>query len=254
MALFAAAPAIRESKALKQAYGAFIMPKRITGILAVIATCTLVIGQTPGRNIKAVPVEQFGTGANLPLMILLHGVGGPSAFYREQASFFAAHGYRVVLPHYMDAGKGQAGTDSNYAAWTAAVRNTLDSLQAGRRLPVVIVGYSLAASVALALGSEGNGPDAIAEFYGSLPDKYYRDLKGMPPLLILHGGKDDNIPVYNASQLSQLCEQASLNCQTHIYPAEGHGFSPSTLKDADQRVLDFFATVLHAIPHDTGDS
>jgi hypothetical protein len=26
------------------------------------------------------------------------------------------------------------------------------------------------------------GPDAMAEFYGSLPDKYFRDLKDMPPL------------------------------------------------------------------------
>ena len=124
------------------------MRKRITGILAAMAACTFVAGQNPGPKIKAVPVEQFGTNATLPLMILLHGVSGPSAFYREQASFFASHGYRVVLPHYMDAGKGQTATDGNYEAWTTAVRNTIDSLQGGHRSPTVIVGYSLGASVA----------------------------------------------------------------------------------------------------------
>ena len=208
------------------------MRKRITAILAAMATCTFVAGQNPGPKIKAVPVEQFGTNATLPLMILLHGVSGPSAFYREQASFFGRHGYRVVLPHYMDAGKGQTATDGNYEAWTTAVRNTIDSLQGGHH------------SVALALGSEGNGPDGIAEFYGSLPDKYYRDLKGMPPLLILHGGKDTNIPVYNALQLSQLCSQAELKCEMQIYPTEGHGFTTEALRDADQRVLQFFETGL----------
>ena len=57
-------------------------------------------------------------------------------------------------------------------AWTTAVRNTIDSLQGGHRSAAVIVGCSLGASVALALGSEGNGPVGIAEFYGRLSDKY----------------------------------------------------------------------------------
>jgi dienelactone hydrolase len=219
-----------------------MMREMITGMVAAMAI--LVLGQNPGPKIRAVAVEQFGTNATLPLMILLHGANGPSAFYREQASFFASHGYRVVLPHYLEAGKGQAATDGNYEAWTAAVRNTIDNFQQGHRSPTVIVGFSLGASVALALGSEGNGPDGIAEFYGSLPDKYYRDLKGMPSLLILHGGQDNNIPVYNALQLSQLCEQAGLNCDMHIYSTEGHGFTSEALRDADQRVLQFFATAL----------
>jgi dienelactone hydrolase len=137
-----------------------------------------------------------------------------------------------------------ANPDGNCEAWTTAVRNTIDSLQGGHRSAAVIVGCSLGASVALALGSEGNGPDGIAEFYGSLSNKYYRDLKGMPPLLILHGGKDTNIPVYNALQLSQLCSQAELKCDMHIYSMEGHGFTPEALRDADQRVLHFFETGL----------
>ena len=218
------------------------MRRMITGLLAAIAACTVVAGEDPGPKTKAVAVEQFGTKAALPLMILLHGVSGPSAFYREQASFFASHGYHVVLPHYLEAGRGQAATDGNYEAWTAAVRNTIDNFQDGHRSPTVIVGFSLGASVALALGSEGDGPDGIAEFYGSLPDRYFRELKGMPPLLILHGGQDTNIPVYNALQLSQLCSQAEFKCDMHIYPNEGHGFAPEALRDADQRVLQFFAT------------
>jgi carboxymethylenebutenolidase len=176
-------------------------------------------------------------------MILLHGVNGPSPFYREQAAFFAAHGYRVVLPHYMDAGHGQSATDENYAAWVAAVRKTMDDSRGVPPSQTVVVGYSLGASVALALGSEGRGPEAIAEFYGSLPDRYFRELKGMPPLLILHGDQDRNIPVYNALQLSRLCSQAGFKCDMHIYPKEGHGFSPEAVRDADERTLRFFSQI-----------
>jgi carboxymethylenebutenolidase len=177
-------------------------------------------------------------------MILLHGVNGPTAFYREQAEFFAAHGYRVVLPHYMEAGHGQTASDDNYAAWVAAVRKTMDDSRSVSPSPTVVVGYSLGASVALALGSEGRGPGAIAEFYGSLPDKYFLALKGMPPLLILHGDQDRNIPVYNALQLSRLCSQAGFKCDMHIYPKEGHGFTPEALRDADERTLRFFSQVV----------
>lgn len=198
--------------------------------------------QSPGQNpqsTKAIPIERFGDGANEPRMILLHGVSGPSAFYREQAAFFARHGYRVFLPHYLEAGRGQKATDDNYAAWVAVVRRIVGDLQRDRASPIVVVGYLLGASVALALGSEGRGPDAIAEFYGSLPDRYFHQLKGMPPLLILHGGQDSNVPVYNALQLSRLCTLAKLRCDLQIYPDQEHGFSAETLRTADERVLVF---------------
>jgi dienelactone hydrolase len=216
------------------------------GTVAAIILCFVCAdGQaTSSITTKAIHAERFGAGATLPLMILLSGVNGPSQFYREQAAFFAKHGYRVVLPHYLEAGHGTNATDGNYESWTNAVRKTIDDSQKDQSSPTVVVGFSLGASVALALGSQGHGPDAIAEFYGSLPDRYFRDLKGMPPLLILHGDQDQNIPVYNAIQLSQLCSQAELKCDMHIYSKEGHGFTAESLRDADQRTLRFFSQVL----------
>lgn len=212
--------------------------------ICVALTC----GPAVYAQTKPVPVEQFGSDKSLPRLILLHGVGGPSDFYRGQARFFADHGYHVFMPHYMDARRGQNGSDANYDAWTAAVRQTLNSLPSSSQSATVMVGYSLGASVALALGSQGEGPDAIAEFYGSLPDKYYEALKGMPPLLILHGERDDNIPVANALQLSRLCKEAELACQVHLFPREGHGFTPQTLQQADELVLQFFEPLLHPSP------
>ena len=59
---------------------------------------------------------------------------------------------------------------------------------------------------------------AVAEWYGSLPDEFFYQLKGMPPLLILHGQHDDNIPVSNAQQLIQLCRMKNFPCESDIYP------------------------------------
>jgi pimeloyl-ACP methyl ester carboxylesterase len=125
-------------------------------------------------NVPTVRYEKFGRETNSHLLILLHGISGPSLFYRQQAEFFAAHGFRVVLPHYSEASHGSAVTDEHYEAWVAAVRNVMSESNArteGRPVHTVIVGYSLGASIALALGSQGEGPDAIAELYGSLPDR-----------------------------------------------------------------------------------
>ncbi len=201
-------------------------------------------------DVHTVRCERFGTEANAPILILLHGVSGPGSFYTQQAEFFAGHGFRVVLPHYLEASHGSAATDEHYGAWVAAVRDVMNQSNArteGRPVATVIVGYSLGASIALALGSQGDGPDAIAEFYGSLPDKYFRDLKGMPPLLILHGERDTNIPVSNAIQLQKLCSVANLSCDSQIYPSEGHGFTSKNLGDADQRVLQFFSKVVSTV-------
>jgi dienelactone hydrolase len=113
---------------------------------------------------------------------------------------------------------------------------------------VVLVGYSLGASVALSVGSQNPSLTAIAEWYGSLPDQFFYTFRGMPPLLILHGKQDDNIPVANAQQLIQLCAMKQLTCESHLYPDQGHGFDPKALEDADARTLAFLARFVRALP------
>jgi carboxymethylenebutenolidase len=106
---------------------------------------------------------------------------------------------------------------------------------------IYLAGYSLGASVALAAGSQTLPVAAIAEWYGSLPDTFFRNLKGMPPLLILHGERDANVPVINARQLIRLCGMAHFTCESHIYPDQMHGFDEKATADADARTLAFFA-------------
>ena len=179
-----------------------------------------------------------------PALILLHGVSGPALpLYQQQAQFFAEHGYTVLLPHYFevsksDASKSPTPTGANYEAWANVVR---DLAMESTHREVVVLGFSLGASVALAAGSQLLPVKAIAEWYGSLPDEFFYHLKGMPPLLILHGEHDSNVPVINAQQLIRLCGMKQLTCDSYIYPDQEHGFKGDALIDADARTLAFFS-------------
>lgn len=197
---------------------------------------------------RQVTYEIFGTGETGPLLILLHGVSGPDApLYREEANYFAGHGYTVLFLHYFDATGSNTPSDKNYEVWERSVIDLIaethkNSAWVDRKIG--LIGFSLGASVVLAAGSQNAPVAAIVDWYGSLPDAFFERRKGMPPLLILHGQQDPIIPIVNAQQLARLCEMEHYTCESHFYPGEGHGFSAASLKDASQRTLDFLARKL----------
>jgi dienelactone hydrolase len=196
-------------------------------------------------------VESFGEQVGRPTLILFHGASGPVLFYQQQARYFASHGYHVLMPHYFDAARSGYPSDQNYRLWTAAMQALIGVTREGdsaANRQIVLVGYSLGASVALAVGSQDPSLTAIAEWYGSLPDAFFYAFRGMPPLLILHGERDDNIPVANARQLMKLCAMKQLTCENHLYPDQGHGFDPKALEDADARTLAFLARFVQELP------
>ena len=217
------------------------------------------LGLSLSPALPAVRTEQFPSGgrgvhyevfpsdrAEAPVLILLPGTSGPEApFYRSQAAFFAGQGYTTLLLHYFDAAGSRTPSDETYRAWSKALEDLVQVAGSSPQFkgrPVFVVGYSLGASVALAAGSENLPVGAIAEWYGSLPDSFFQKLGGgMPPLLILHGARDENIPVINAQQLVRLCGMKHFDCADHIYPDEAHGFSDKALADAERRTLQFFA-------------
>jgi carboxymethylenebutenolidase len=197
---------------------------------------------------KQVAYEVFKEASDGPVLIMLHGASGPEIpLYRQQADFFASKGYTVLLLHYFDATGSSAPSDKNYALWARAVSDLVrecrsNSQWSGRK--IALLGFSLGASVALAAGSQRVPVNAIADWYGSLPDAFFEQRKGMPPLLILHGNQDQIIPMINAQQLIRLCEMEHHACESHFYADQGHGFTDTALKDADNRTLDFFSRQL----------
>ena len=66
----------------------------------------------------------------------------------------------------------------------------------------------------------------------------------MPPLLILHGELDKQVPIVNARQLVRLCQLRDFTCEIQIYAGEGHVFAPHVMDSANQRALAFFRVYL----------
>ena len=195
---------------------------------------------------RQVAYDIYGPQSTGPLIIMLHGVGGPDApLYRSLAENLATkNNYTVLFLHYFDASDTYRASPENYLAWEKAVAGLTQECKKNpqwSQRKIAILGFSLGASVALASGSQMLPVSAVAEWYGSLPDEFFYQLKGMPPLLILHGQRDDNIPVSNARQLIQLCQMKHFTCESHIYPSQAHGFLPPDFDDAVKRTVSFFS-------------
>jgi carboxymethylenebutenolidase len=190
---------------------------------------------------RKVAFEEFGNLSSASCLIVLHGASGPSR-YRDQARFFGTSGFHVVMPHYFDVTRSSWPSTENYRSWASL---TADFVSECRKQPatkkVFVVGFSLGSSVALAAGSQNLHVDGIAEWYGSLPDEFFYQMKGMPPLLILHGELDSSIPILNAEQLVKFCDMKQLRCEHHFYSDQRHGFTGKALQDANRRTLSFFA-------------
>jgi dienelactone hydrolase len=197
---------------------------------------------------RPVLYEVFGEDSSGPLLILLHGASGPDApLYRQQAQFFSAKGYTVLFLHYFDASGSSTPSSQNYNTWVKVVGDLLRECQSNpqwKNRKIALMGFSLGASVALAAGSQRSPVNAIADWYGSLPDEFFYRLQGMPPLLILHGTQDGIIPIINAQQLVRLCGIKQFTCESHFYSDQNHGFMGKALEDADNRTLDFFSRML----------
>ena len=110
---------------------------------------------------------------------------------------------------------------------------------------IALIGHSLGAFLALAVGaSEGGRVAAVIEYYGVLTNTAPPMVANMPPTLILHGSADATIPVRYAYELDALLTSYNRPHEMKIYPGAGHGLDPATGADAWQRSLDFLRRYL----------
>lgn len=183
-------------------------------------------------------VERFGAPSPWTI-IFLHGASGPDR-YRDFAAKLAKSGFLVLMPHFFDASPSSSQREASYPAWATAVRELAhqQSLQQPSA-HIALVGISLGASVALAAGTERGTADAVVDWSGSLPDDFVPGAGGLPPLLILHGQQDADVPVENARQLLRLCSLIHLKCNSQIYPSEAHVFGAAAAADAGKRIIHF---------------
>jgi dienelactone hydrolase len=199
---------------------------------------------------KAVSCAVYDARDATATIIFLRGSGPADlAFARTEARFFAEHAFRVLLVDYLTVTPNLEPTATNYRRWGQAVEDIVVDLHArsaSRARKIALIGQGLGASVALLAGSRKMGVEGIAEWSGLLPNQFFSQVQTLPPLLILHGEEDKQIPIVNARQLVRLCELKDFTCEAGLYPDEGHVFSSKATDSANQRILAFFRTYLWA--------
>jgi carboxymethylenebutenolidase len=184
-------------------------------------------------------------------VVVLHGHGGLGDGRRSGthhlARKLAESGYVAVVPHYFGSHKpdrknGQKNARS-FSFWERAVSDTVG--YAARRADVDpkrigLMGTSLGSWVALSVAARDRRVSAVVEYFGGFPEWDELNPGRLPPVLILHGDADRDVPVQQAYNLEQILLGAGVEYQMHIYEGAGHGFRGADAEDAFGRTLGFF--------------
>ena len=191
-----------------------------------------------------------GAGAETPLLVFFYGGGwrsGARGDYGFAARALASLGLLVAVPDYrLFPEVGWPGFVEDGAAAIAAI-----AAGAGRGRPLYVMGHSAGAFIAIALAADPRwlgerraglagaiglagpyefGPEEDpAGIFAAAPGRRARaapaavaDLRGTPPLLLLHGEADDTVRPAQTRDFAALAAAQGVTVATRLYPGVGH--------------------------------
>lgn len=197
-----------------------------------------------------------GSGPN-PAVILLHGSSGWRPEYVDLAERFADAGFTaLVLDYYAETGGAAVGSGEKLEKWESwrqtlqAAVAYLQSMPSVAQNHIGLVGYSRGAFLAVSVAGSVPAVRAVVGFYGGGGGgtlTLEQEVRGLPPLLIVHGEKDSVVPVSFAEGLRRAVLEVEGQVEMHLLPGEGHAFnlpwSTTYSKESDERsfavALDF---------------
>lgn len=197
---------------------------------------------------KKITADQFlpKSSKPVPIVIALHGSGGaPEDGGAEYAKALAGQSYIVLAPRYFErTGHTWAAPheiEPNFQTWMTTIQ---DAISYALTLPnnngkVALLGFSLGSYLALSIATLDARVHAVIDFFGGLPGVLAAQLNHMPPVLILHGEKDDTVPLAEAHKLQRLFDEKKIPYEMKTYPNAGHSFHGADMMDAAQRTLGF---------------
>jgi len=166
--------------------------------------------------------------------VLLPGSAGWRPIYATVARELADSGFvALALDYYGETGRDTSRGDRalKWPLWQGAVRAAVAWVAAhpdvaGR--PVALVGYSRGAYLAVSVAASLPEVGAVVDFYGGGgggPDSLADEVRGFPPLLILHGEADSVVPVRHALRLRDAVLAAGGQVEMHLYAGAQHAFN-----------------------------
>ncbi len=197
------------------------------------------------------------SGTTKHLVLLLHGYGADGDdlidLGREwqsilpDAAFFAPHapelapggGRQWFALTFRDPHERWRGV--NHAA-PALDRLIDDELAAHGLAPdrLALVGFSQGTMMALHVGLRRSEPIAaiiglsgeIVLRPGGAPDSLAVDIRSRPPVLLVHGDRDDVIPADALFSSAEALAAAGVPCEWHLSPGLGHGIDEEALRQS----------------------
>ncbi len=201
-----------------------------------------------GRKIAAEIFSPATTG-KYPGVLVLHGAGGMlmdgPAIHRF-ARALAEHGLTACAVHYFNRTGTVFARDATihkkFDTWRETVNDAVDFLSARPEVSpntIGCFGYSLGGYLALAQAAQDPRIGAVAELAGGIDRKHEGLVRRLSPVLILHGSRDERVPVELAWQLEKIAQRVGAPCAMHIYENEGHVLSSASQVDAAERAVKF---------------
>ena len=135
----------------------------------------------------------------------------------------------------------RAPTSAGTASTAPRLERFIDAELTRRKLPpsaLALVGFSQGTMMALHVGLRRAVPPAAIVGYSGVfvlpenakPDAVANEIKGKPPVLLIHGDQDDLIPVQALLQGSQQLAALDVPVEWHVSPGVGHGIDQEGLR------------------------
>jgi phospholipase/carboxylesterase len=121
-----------------------------------------------------------------------------------------------------------------------------------RNLPdssLALVGFSQGTMMSLHVGlRRAKAPAAIVGYSGMLvvpedidPDKFATEICSRPPVLLVHGDRDELIPVQALMHAAQGLAALEIPVEWHISPGVGHGIDQEGLRQGGEFLVRRFS-------------
>lgn len=111
-----------------------------------------------------------------------------------------------------------------------------------------LFGLSLGGFHALAIAAHDTRVKAVVNMFGAMPYQSAPGVYRMPPTLILHGDRDNIVPVKRAHELAKLLKEIGATYELKIYKGQGHTFRDAADQDSLERSTRFLFRWLGSKP------
>jgi dienelactone hydrolase len=211
-----------------------------------------------------------------PAVLILHGAAGigRNTVYDRLAEMLTERGYSAFILEYLRPistpapakpkaapqvvrGQSQAKADSirsaarvrqprarlmDNEAQAKAIEDAITSIQALSYVDqggIGLFGLSLGGFHALAIAAHDTRVKAVVNMFGAMPRQSAPGVYRMPPTLILHGDRDNIVPVKRAHELARLLKEIGATYELKVYKGQGHTFRDAADQDSLERSTQF---------------